>query len=207
MIIIPDLFSPYVEGVETARKANWHDLTNYIDVQEGQLGNLKSLATFDAEVNKAYEDLDAQALENMMSQMNADIALARMPGALSLAEAFGNVYGDPATAVALNRAKLANTLSSYHTSTADLQNWLNILTDNKNATSFGNNGGTSNQGTNPPGVLNTTTDASVTDGSNAATSTTTIAGSTAPTDTTTTSVWDDLSPELKELWAKRFVRQ
>lgn len=70
MIIIPDLFSPYVEGVETARKANWDDLTKYNTVQKGQLDNLFALATFSPKVNREFENTDKLALENLFNEEN-----------------------------------------------------------------------------------------------------------------------------------------
>lgn len=68
MIIIPDLFTPYVEGVELARKANWDDLNNYNKVQKGQLDNLFELATFSPKVNREYESTDKLALENLFNE-------------------------------------------------------------------------------------------------------------------------------------------
>lgn len=70
MIIIPDLFTPYLEGVELARKANWEDLKNHNNVQKGQLDNLFGLATFSPKVNAEYEKTDKAALENLFNEEN-----------------------------------------------------------------------------------------------------------------------------------------
>lgn len=70
MIIIPDLFSPYLEDVEAARKANWDDLTKYNTVQKGQLDNLFDLATFSPKVNREYENTNKLALENLFGEEN-----------------------------------------------------------------------------------------------------------------------------------------
>ena len=76
MLIIPDLFTPYMEGVETARKANWDDLNQYNNVQEGQLSNAYNMATFSPRVNKAYEETDAAALANLFNERTLDSRVA-----------------------------------------------------------------------------------------------------------------------------------
>lgn len=77
MIIIPDLFTPYIEGKETARKANWNDLNNYNQVQKGQLDNLEKLFTFSPRVNREYESTDALALANIFKEADFQNALLR----------------------------------------------------------------------------------------------------------------------------------
>lgn len=77
MIIIPDLFTPYLSGVEMARKANWEDLQNYNQVQKGQLDNLLGFATFSPKVNKEYETTDQLALGNLFKELTFNNALAR----------------------------------------------------------------------------------------------------------------------------------
>lgn len=76
MLIIPDLFTPYMEGVETARKANWDDLNQYNSVQGGQLENAYNMATFSPRVNKAYEETDAAALANLFNERTLDSRVA-----------------------------------------------------------------------------------------------------------------------------------
>lgn len=49
-IFIPDLFGSYVDGREKAIDSNWKDMKNYNDVLGGQLGNAKTMATFDSDV-------------------------------------------------------------------------------------------------------------------------------------------------------------
>lgn len=49
-IFIPDLFGSYVDGREKAIDSNWKDMQNYNGVLGGQLGNAKTMATFDADV-------------------------------------------------------------------------------------------------------------------------------------------------------------
>lgn len=49
-IFIPDLFGSYVDGREKAIDSNWKDMQNYNGVLGGQLGNAKTMATFDSDV-------------------------------------------------------------------------------------------------------------------------------------------------------------
>lgn len=77
MIIIPDLFTPYLSGVEMARKANWDDLQNYNQVQKGQLDNLFDFATFSPKVNSEYENTDKLALSNLFQELTFNNALTK----------------------------------------------------------------------------------------------------------------------------------
>ena len=67
-IIIPDLFTPYLNGVRLARQDNWNDLQQYNQVQQQQLRNAEAMATFSPRVNREYEATDRAALENMFSE-------------------------------------------------------------------------------------------------------------------------------------------
>ena len=51
-IFIPDLFGSYVDGREKAIDSNWKDMQNYNGVLGGQLGNAKTMATFDSDVTQ-----------------------------------------------------------------------------------------------------------------------------------------------------------
>lgn len=77
MLIIPDLFTPWIEGREAAINANWNDLLKYNQVQGGQLQNLESLGTLDANINRAYEDLNRVALDNDYNAMTLDARAAQ----------------------------------------------------------------------------------------------------------------------------------
>ena len=67
-IIIPDLFTPYLNGVRLARQDNWNDLQQYNQVQQQQLRNAEAMATFSPRVNREYEATDRAALENMFNE-------------------------------------------------------------------------------------------------------------------------------------------
>lgn len=64
MIILPDLFTPYIEGRELGIDRNWKDLQNYGNVQQQQLKNFFDLVTFSPKANYEYEKLDEAALNN-----------------------------------------------------------------------------------------------------------------------------------------------
>ena len=72
-IFIPDLFGSYVDGREKAIDSNWKDMKNYNDVLGGQLGNAKTMATFDSDV----QDKKGQALSSI-SKGATDIGKARL---------------------------------------------------------------------------------------------------------------------------------
>lgn len=67
MLIIPDLFTPYLEGTERGRQANWDDLNQYNRVQAGQLQNMLDLATFSPRVNAQYDAETAAKLRNQLA--------------------------------------------------------------------------------------------------------------------------------------------
>lgn len=67
-IIIPDLFTPYLNGMRLANQDNWNDLQQYNQVQQQQLRNAEAMATFSPRVNREYEATDRAALENMFSE-------------------------------------------------------------------------------------------------------------------------------------------
>lgn len=68
MFIVPDLFTPYLQGVEAGRQANWDDLNQYNKVQAGQLTNMFNLATFSPRANALYNADQQQRLSNQFSQ-------------------------------------------------------------------------------------------------------------------------------------------
>lgn len=65
---IPDLFTPYIEGRERAINRNWQDMSNYNNMQQGQLNNLFNLATFSPRVNREYEQTQKAALESRQNE-------------------------------------------------------------------------------------------------------------------------------------------
>ena len=76
-IFIPDLFGSYVDGREKAIDSNWKDMKNYNDVLGGQLGNAKTMATFDSDV----QNHKGQALSSI-SKGATDIGKARLDTSL-----------------------------------------------------------------------------------------------------------------------------
>lgn len=135
--IIPDIFSPYVQGVETARQANWQDLENYNKVQAQQLANAFALATFSPradlpytqaeqarlkqaydvdtynyELQKAYQDMLKGALGVETAGMQTQVNRAQLPGALTSAEIMSGAAGP------LTQAQVAGQLSNIQSQMA-----------------------------------------------------------------------------------------
>lgn len=70
MVIIPDLFTPYMQGRELAIDANWNDLDQYNKVQQGQIKNAFDIATFSPLVNQEYnQDYSEQLLNYINTQL------------------------------------------------------------------------------------------------------------------------------------------
>lgn len=82
-LVIPDLFTPYLNGRRQAIADNWQDLSNYNTVQQNQLSNLIDLGTLSADINKAYEDTDQVALQNLSNQYQLDMLARLYPYILS----------------------------------------------------------------------------------------------------------------------------
>ena len=73
-IFIPDLFGSYVDGREKAIDSNWKDMKNYNDVLGDQLGNAKTMATFDSDVAEKAGQADlatAKGAEALSSAKNS----------------------------------------------------------------------------------------------------------------------------------------
>lgn len=73
-IFIPDLFGSYVDGREKAIDSNWKDMQNYNGVLGGQLGNAKTMATFDSDVAEKAGQADsavAKGAEDLSSAKNS----------------------------------------------------------------------------------------------------------------------------------------
>lgn len=70
--IIPDIFTPYIQGVETARQANWQDMQNYNQVQAQQLANAMALATFSPKVQQQYTTAERGELASQLEQATFD---------------------------------------------------------------------------------------------------------------------------------------
>lgn len=73
-IFIPDLFGSYVDGREKAIDSNWKDMQNYNSVLGGQLGNAKTMATFDSDVAEKAGQADsavAKGAEDLSSAKNS----------------------------------------------------------------------------------------------------------------------------------------
>ena len=82
-LVIPDLFTPYLNGRRQAIADNWQDLTNYNTVQRNQLSNLRNLGTLSADINRAYEFTDQTALQNLSNQYQLDMLARLYPYILS----------------------------------------------------------------------------------------------------------------------------
>ena len=82
-LVIPDLFTPYLNGRRRAVADNWQDLTNYNTVQRNQLFNLRDLGTLSADINRAYEVTDQIALQNLSNQYQLDMLARLYPYILS----------------------------------------------------------------------------------------------------------------------------
>lgn len=82
-LVIPDLFTPYLNGRRQAIADNWQDLSNYNTVQQNQLSNLEDLGTLSADINKAYEVTDHIALQNLSNQYQLDMLARLYPYILS----------------------------------------------------------------------------------------------------------------------------
>lgn len=116
--IIPDIFTPYLQGMETARQANWQDIANYNQAQAQQLQNAFNLATFSpradlpytqaemARLNQAFaEDTYDYNLQNAYQQMlqgalgtetaglQTQLNRAQFPGAMTSAEIMSSAAG------------------------------------------------------------------------------------------------------------------
>lgn len=78
--VIPDLFTPYIEGRERAIDRNWNDLNQYNTVQKNQLGNLFDLATFSPRVNQEYEKLTESAFKNRQAAREDQLKQNLFPG-------------------------------------------------------------------------------------------------------------------------------
>lgn len=104
MLIIPDLFTPWIEGTELARKANWDDLQKYNTVQKGQLDNLEALATFSPRVNREFEITDKHALNNRSLERQDILEEAAMPGRFAQESALSQARTSVAPQYANDRA-------------------------------------------------------------------------------------------------------
>lgn len=89
--VIPDLFTPYIEGREKAIDRNWNDLNQYNTVQKNQLGNLFDLATFSPRVNQEYERLTESALKNRQAARTDQLNQNMFPGLATEAAARGEL--------------------------------------------------------------------------------------------------------------------
>lgn len=78
-LIIPDLFTPYINGRRQAIADNWTDMANYNAVQKGQIDNLEALGSLAANINKAYEETDYWALRNLSNQYQLDMLARTYP--------------------------------------------------------------------------------------------------------------------------------
>lgn len=89
--VIPDLFTPYIEGRERAIDRNWNDLNQYNTVQKNQLGNLFDLATFSPRVNQEYEKLTESAFKNRQAARTDQLNQNMFPGLAAEALARGEL--------------------------------------------------------------------------------------------------------------------
>lgn len=111
MFVIPDLFTPYVEGRELGIKRNWDDMQNYNAVERGQLDNAKALATFNADVNRAYEILNQLGMANDKTAQDLALRDLAMNGLIAQQDALAQARRQTAQDWAL--ARLGAELSGY----------------------------------------------------------------------------------------------
>lgn len=116
--VIPDIFTPYMQGMETARQANWQDIANYNQAQAAQLQNAMNLATFspradiqytqaemarlnqamaedvyDYQLQNAYQQMLQGALGTETAGLQAQLNRAQFPGAMTSAEIMSQAAG------------------------------------------------------------------------------------------------------------------
>lgn len=72
-IILPNIFTPYIEGRERAIAANWNDRNQYNQVAQGELSNAFAYNTFDSRV--ATVDANAQTAQNRATVSNLETAI------------------------------------------------------------------------------------------------------------------------------------
>lgn len=103
MVIIPDIFSPYLAGKEQARAANWDDMNQYNQVQAGQLRNAYDLATFSPKVDNQYTQAEMAKLNLMFGYDTYDNNLFD-----SWANTMGNAFrlGNNSMQYGLNQRQL-----------------------------------------------------------------------------------------------------
>lgn len=73
--IIPDIFTPYLQGMETARQANWQDIANYNQAQAQQLQNAFNLATFSPRADLPYTQAEMARLNQAFAEDTYDYNL------------------------------------------------------------------------------------------------------------------------------------
>lgn len=83
MFIIPDLFTPYINGREMAIQRNWQDLSNYNNTQAGQLNNAFNFMTLAPRTNAVYENLTGQIYNNRNAARNDILYELSMLGRLA----------------------------------------------------------------------------------------------------------------------------
>lgn len=81
-LILPDIFTPLVQGLELGRNANWDDLQKYNTVQAGQIGNALALETFDPTVNNAYNQAAINQNNRILSDFGVQQQALLQPGNL-----------------------------------------------------------------------------------------------------------------------------
>ena len=70
MFILPDIFTPFIKGRETAIAANWNDRNNYNKVYNDILRNMLFKDTYDDQVRNSRTDAESNALELLFKQQN-----------------------------------------------------------------------------------------------------------------------------------------
>lgn len=91
-VMIPDIFSAYLQGKRNAITDNWNDLNQYNTVLKGQLSNAMDMATFGDNVRR--NNYNAQqsrfnALRNGLQAVNDAAALDMGLGQMGLVDQYG----------------------------------------------------------------------------------------------------------------------
>lgn len=168
-VFIPDIFSGYLNGMRQANTDNWNDLTQYNNVQKGQINNAFQLATFDPAVRTAWNQgtqsdnktlINSAATDNAL-RTNAVASSLGLPELRALAgfTQASNNYNLMAPTQALNLTNLGNRLKyadqyadaqfdAYNTQVQQLKNNANGTTATSgNPAALEPNSGATNTGT------------------------------------------------------------
>ncbi len=108
MLIIPDLFTPYIEGRETAINRNWQDMANYNSVQADQMNNFYNLATMSPRINNQWYGADNAMIQNRLNRANFPLGIANTIAQIYGLQGAGPYIGESAAALQRNNINRYN---------------------------------------------------------------------------------------------------